>query len=53
MVGLEEKRLTFAGWANAIGAKFILVECVKTGVPRLYEWSYKTRQTNEEGERII
>ena len=33
-------------WASAIDANFILVECVKSGVPRLYEWNYKTRLTD-------
>lgn len=32
------------GWANAIGANFILVECIKSGVPRLYGLDYKVRQ---------
>ena len=34
-------------WANAISSKFILVECVKSGVPRLYGLNSTLRQTPE------
>lgn len=36
-------------WANAIQAKFILVECRKSGVPRLYHLS----QTRSQNQRRI
>ena len=34
-------------WADAIGSKFILVECIKSGVPRLYGLNFTLRQTPE------
>ncbi len=34
-------------WAGAIDSKFILVECIKSGVPRLYGLNSTLRQTPE------
>lgn len=34
-------------WADAIGSKFILVECIKSGAPRLYGLTSTLRQTPE------
>ncbi|MEL7354660.1 MAG: Piwi domain-containing protein [Cyanobacteria bacterium J06560_5] len=34
-------------WADAIDSKFILVECIKSGVPRLYSLNSTLRQTPE------
>lgn len=46
-VGREVENLL--NWATEIGAKFILVECTKDGVPRLYNFSQGMLQTTESG----
>lgn len=49
--GNEAKFLN--NWAKAIGSKFILVECIKSGVPRLYNWSQKTVVAPDKGSSLL
>jgi hypothetical protein len=35
--------------AKAIGSKFILVECYKSGIPRLYNWNQKSVTAPQQG----
>ena len=34
-----EEAIHLKQWAEVIGSKFILVECYKSGIPRLYNWN--------------
>lgn len=40
-------------WAKAINSKFILVECKKSGIPRLYNLNQKALTTPEKGLALI
>lgn len=40
-------------WATAINSKFILVECKKSGIPRLYNLQKKVLTTPEKGLALI
>ncbi len=34
-----EEAIHLKQWAEVIGSKFVLVECYKSGIPRLYNWN--------------
>lgn len=40
-------------WGESIGAKFILVECIKSGVPRLYELNEGVGKAPEKGLGLL
>ena len=43
---------TIMAWGQAIGSKFILVECAKSQIPRLYNLSIQEIQRNNQTEKI-
>ena len=43
---------TITAWGRAIGSQFILVECAKSQIPRLYNLSIQEIQRNNKTEKI-
>ncbi|WP_319421972.1 Piwi domain-containing protein [Pleurocapsa sp. FMAR1] len=43
---------TITAWGKAIGSRFILVECAKSQIPRLYDLSIQEIQRNNKIEKI-
>ena len=43
---------TLTAWGKAIGSRFILVECAKSQIPRLYDLSVEEIQRNNKTDKI-
>ena len=44
-----DEALHLKEWAKAIGSRFILVECYKSGIPRLYNWEEQVIKAPTKG----